>query len=157
MNSKNILIILPAIIIAILLINISLFAQDTTKGVIDVGNITSWVSDYGYHPAVVTNGGIAGYDYNGTFPKGTAGGVYTEGIVWGGKVYDGNSPLVRVNGCTYFPGNYPLTRLYRVRPFYDKKYIKDDAASTFLVPDSMVTDSMINIVYQQYQKDWKIY
>jgi hypothetical protein len=154
MNSKNILISLPALIIAILLINIPLFSQDTTKGVMDVGNITSCVTDNGFHPAVVTNGGITGIDYNGTFPKGTAGGVYTEGINWGGKVYDGNSPLVRVNGSTYFNGNYALTRLYRVRPFYDKKYLKDDAANTFFVPDSMVTDSMINIIYQQYQKDW---
>ena len=154
MNSKNILTNLPALFIAILLINIPSFSQDTTKAVMDIGNITSWIRSDGFHPAVVGVGGIAGLDWNGTFPKGTAGSVYTEGICWGGKVFDGNDKLVRVNGSTYWDGNYPLTRIFRVRSFYDKKYLKDDAANTFLVTDRAVTDSMINIVYEQYQKDW---
>jgi hypothetical protein len=154
MNSKNILINLPALIIAMLLINTPSFSQDTTKGVMDINNITSWIMSNGFHPAMVGIDGLAGSNWNGNFPKGTAGGVYTEGICWGGKVYDGNDKLIRVNGSTWLSGNYPLTRLFRVRAFYDKKYLKNDAANTFLVPDSAVTDSMINVLYQQYQKDW---
>ncbi len=143
-----------AVIFVISVINISVYSQVYNSAPMDVNNITSWILNDGFHPARIGNGGVAGTFYNGTFPKGTAGGVYTEGINWGGLVFDGNNPLVRVNGSTYFNGNYPLTRLYRVRSFYDKKYLRNDAANTFLVPDSAVTDSMINVIYLNYQKDW---
>jgi Secretion system C-terminal sorting domain len=156
MHSANIFFKLTAIITAILIITIPLYSQDSTNtiGIMDVSNITSWVMSDGFHPAIVGIGGVAGSAWNGNFPKGTAGGVYQEGVVWGGKVFDGNDKLVRVGGASYFNGNYALTRLYRVRPFYDEKYLKDDAANTFLVPDSGVTDSMINMVYLQYKTDW---
>jgi Secretion system C-terminal sorting domain len=143
-----------AVILVISVIDISVYSQVYNSAPMDINNITSWILNDGFHPAPIGNGGVAGTFYNGTFPKGTAGGVYTEGINWGGLVFDGNNPLVRANGSTYFNGNYPLTRLYRVRSFYDKKYLRNDAANTFLVPDSAVTDSMINVIYLNYQKDW---
>ncbi len=145
-------------LIKILLIDLFLFAslygQNPDQSVIDVNNITSWIGSNGFHPTVVKEGGISGSAWNGTFPKGTAGAIYTEGVVWGGKVFDGNSPLVRVSGSTYFNRNFPLTRLYRVRTFYDQVDLRDDAANTLLVSDSTVTDSMISKVYDQYKKDW---
>ncbi len=130
------------------------YSQDSTMSVIDVNNITSWVDNRGFHPTVVTAGDLAGKDWNGTFPKGTAGGVYTEGIAWGGKVFDGNNPLVRVNGSTYISGNSPLTRVYRVMPFYDQIDLHGAAASFFRVPIDSVTDSMVSKVYDSYKKDW---
>jgi hypothetical protein len=154
MPSKNILVNLATLIIAILLLNIPLFSQDTTNSVIDVSNITSWIRDDGFHPALVTAGDVAGGNWNGTFPKGTAGSIYTEGVVWGGLVNDSANPLVRVGGSTYFPGNFPLTRLYRVRPYFDKIDLRDDASSTFRVRVDQVTDSMIAQVYNQYKKNW---
>ena len=77
------------------------YGQDPTESIIDVNNISTWVRNDGFHPALVKQEGLDGNMWNGIFPIGTAGGVYSEGLVWGGKVYDGGDTLVRVNGNTY--------------------------------------------------------
>ena len=94
MCTKKIFPDLPAfIVVAILLLNFPLFSQNNTWNVMDVNNITSWINNDGFHPAVVKDSSPSGFVWNGAFPKGTAGGVYTEGIVWGGKVFDGITSL----------------------------------------------------------------
>ncbi len=133
---------------------VPLYGQNPNQSVIDVNNITSWVSSNGFHPAIVTLGDVGGGDWNGTFPKRTAGAIYTEGIVWGGLVQDGLNPVVRVSGSGWLNGNMALTRLFRVRPYYDKIDLRDDASSTFRVLLDQVTDSMVVDVYNQYKKDW---
>ena len=145
---------LPTLFIIISILNIPLSSQNITHGVMDVSNITSWIESNGFHPNVVDVGDVVGANWNGTFPKGTAGAIYTEGIVWGGLVYDGSLPVVRVSGSTYSNGNYPLTRLYRVRLYYDKIDLKNDASITTQVPVDQVTDSMIAQVYNQYKLDY---
>ncbi len=123
-------------------------AADPVSTVLDINNITSWITSDGFMPAVV------GQSWNGTFPKGTVGAIYQEGIVWGGIVNDGQSPPVRVGGNTYIGGTTRLTRVVRVRPDYATADLTDDAANFFLVPNSQVTDGMISQIRDQYAKDW---
>ncbi|HKI78089.1 MAG TPA: T9SS type A sorting domain-containing protein [Ignavibacteriaceae bacterium] len=128
-----------------------IYPQDPTQGIIDVNNITSWISNDGGHPPIYLS---EGETYNGSFPKGTAGFVYTEGIVWGGKVYDGSSSIIRVCGNTYTYGTSPLTRLYRVRPDYDVADLKDDASNYYGCSIDSVSESMTELLHNQYKKDW---
>ena len=80
--------------------------------------------------------------------------MFTEGILWGGKVFDGNEKIIRVNGSNYSSGNSAITRLYRVRSDYFKADLTDDAANFFIVPKNQVSDSMISAIYKQYERDW---
>lgn len=121
---------------------------DPITSVVDVNNITSFVDSKGYHNNII------GASYNGTFPKGTAGVVYQEGIVWGGKVNDGGPQTIRVGGNTYNSGTKSLDRLYRVRPDYETADLTDDAANFFIKPQSQVTDGDIQQLRTQYEKDW---
>jgi len=133
----------------ICIITAPLKSQDPTASVMDVSNITSWVWNNGLHYNVV------GSDWNGSFPKGIPVGViFSEGVVWGGKVLDGNEPLIRVSGSTYFNGNVPITRLFRVRTYYKEEDLRDDAANFFMVSPEEVTSTMIDEIYNQYEKDW---
>ena len=138
----------------IVITSVITYGQDPTESIISVNNISSWVRNDGFHPALVKEEGLDGNLWNGNFPIGTAGGVYSEGLVWGGKVYDGKDTLVRVNGNTYGAGNYPISRLFRTRNDYKTVDLKDDAAKYFRVTLDQVTQQMIDAVYNQYQKDW---
>ncbi len=122
---------------------------DPGQSVMDINNITSWVSAEGFHDWVVAS------SWNGAFPNGVnAGAIFSEGIVWGGQVNDGSSPLIRVNGNTYGTGCRPITRLYRVRPDYKTGDLTRDAASFFAKALGAVTDGDIQQLRDQYAKDW---
>ena len=126
-------------------------AADPNASLIDIGNITSWVTQDGSYPAMVYAG-----SWNGSFPKGFSGGViYSEGIVWGGLVNDGQPPTVRVGGNTYYPGTTALTRIVRVRPDYKTADLSDDAANFFQEMSSQVTAAQVQQIYDQYDKDWQ--
>src|SRR6266478_4558796 len=62
------------------------------QSIMDINNITSWVRDDGIFDYLVASA------WNGTYPKGTAGTIFTEGILWGGLVQDGRIPALRVGG-----------------------------------------------------------
>ncbi len=127
----------------------TLQSQDPEQSIINVNNITSWVRNDGFHDWVVAS------SWNGVFPKSIpAGAIFSEGLVWGGKIFDGSDPLIRVNGSDYGNGNLPITRLFRVRTYYQNADLTDDAANFFLVSPNHVNDSMIAQIYQQYKKDW---
>ena len=130
--------------------NIQKTAVDPTSTIIDIGNITSWISDNGQRPALFSS------SWNGSFPKGFIGGVvYQEGILWGGLVNDGLSPAVRVGGNTYFNGTTALTRIVRVRTDYKTADLTEDAANFFQTFSSSVTADQIQQIYDQYDKDWQ--
>jgi hypothetical protein len=138
------------IIFLFFLLTFPLHSQDPEQSVININNITSWIGNNGFHPWDMVAEG-----WNGSFPKGTpAGVIFSEGVVWGGKVLDGNDPIIRVSGSTYFNGNVPVTRLFRVRTHYKIEYLRDDAANFFLVSPEEVTEAMIEKIYAQYEKDW---
>ncbi len=116
---------------------------------VDINNITCWVGSDGYHDWVV------GGSWNGAFPNGAnAGPIFSEGIVWGGKVSDGSSPVVRVNGNTYGTGCKPITRLYKVRPDYLTGDLTQDAADFNSIDVNSVTSADIDAIRAQYQTDW---
>jgi len=120
-----------------------------SQSLVNINNITSWVTEEGFHDWVVASG------WNGAFPKGTTvGAIFAEGIVWGGQVNDGASPLVRVNGNTYGTGCSPITRLYRVRPDFLTGDLTMDAATFNNVSAGAVTPSDIQATRDQYQIDW---
>ena len=50
------------------------------KSILSINNFTSWVQRDGLFPWDYPGG------WNGSFPKGTVGVVFSEGIVWGAKV-----------------------------------------------------------------------
>lgn len=122
---------------------------DPAQSLVDINNITCWVGQDGFHDWVV------GGSWNGAFPNGVnAGAIFAEGIVWGGKVNDGATPAVRVNGNTYGTGCAPITRLYRVRPDYQNGDLTQDAADFLSISVTDVTAADIQAMRDQYQKDW---
>lgn len=124
-------------------------AVNPSQSLINIGNVTSWIRDDGFHDWVVASG------WNGAYPNGlNIGTIFSEGIVWGGLVFDGNAPTVRVDGNTYGTGCYPKIRLYRVRPDYLNGDLTSDAASFNNVPISNLTEADIQILKDQYQTDW---
>ena len=70
------------------IITSSAYCQDSTQNVMDVNNITSWVRDDGFHPAMVKGSNPHNNAWNGTFPIETTGAIYTEGVVWICKAFD---------------------------------------------------------------------
>lgn len=122
---------------------------DPYQSLLNINNATMWVADYGFHDWVVGGG------WNGAFPNGTrVGAIFAEGMVWGGQVYDGSSPVVRVAGNTYQSGTFAVTRLFRVRPDYLTANLASDAASYNDIDLGQVTDGQIQEIRDQYAKDW---
>ena len=133
-----------------LLFNSPIQSQDPKQSVINVSKITSWVTEEGFHDWIVGD-----KSWNGSYPNGKPVGViFSEGICWGGLVYDGQSPVVRVNGNTYGTGCSPITRLFRVRTDYYTADLTLDAASFFNKNKDSVTIEDIEQVKAQYEKDW---
>ena len=135
--------------LANLLISTPIYSQDPTQSLINVSKITSWVDNRGIHDWIVAQG------WNGAYPSDLPVGViFSEGMCWGGLVYDGQDQKVRVNGNTYGTGCSPITRLFRVRTDYYKTDLTNDAASFFDKDKKDVTEEDISIVKNQYEKDW---
>lgn len=123
--------------------------QNPSQSLLNINNVTMWVTEEGFHDWVVAN------SWNGAFPNGSSvGAIFAEGIVWGGLVDDGNLPVVRVNGNTYGTGCAPLIRLFRVRPDYKTGNLTSDAATFNNIPVGQVTDAHIQALREQYEKDW---
>ena len=147
---KNSLLFLSVLLLTLLSIPAHTFAQDPEQSVLNVGTLTTWVESSGYHRFDVVNN-----LFNGKYPKPLPVGViHTEGINWGGKVYDGGSQIVRVNGNNFGSGCSPITRLFRVRTDYYKADLKDDAADFYQKNRDEVSDAELQQIKYQYEKDW---
>ena len=136
--------------------------------ILDINNVTTWVRNDGFFSWVVEG------SWNGTFPKGTIGDIYSQGIVWGGFVNDGKSPLLRVGGSTYSTGlrggailtdahgnvtgvddpTSSSVRIFRVRPDYATADLRDDASCFLVKKLTDVTDGDMDGLRTQYAKDW---
>jgi hypothetical protein len=127
--------------------------QGPSTTVMNINNITCFVQPSGFHP------NFYGASWSSAFPKGTAGGIFQEGVVWGGLVNDGQSPTLRVGGNTYFSGTHELDRIYRVRPDYKTANLSDDAANSLYYQNypldlSAVSDADLQTIRNQYETDW---
>lgn len=156
-------------------------AGTPSQTILGINNLTVWVRNDGFfHWAVngdesFPKGSISWLQHgawNGTFPKGTVGAVFCEGMVWGGQVKDGVSPSLRVGGSTFQSGLWsgkiltdnqgktsgrenPLgedVRVYRVRMDWRTADLRDDAVNYYRTND--VTDEMIVALRSQYETDW---
>ncbi len=125
---------------------VMLFPQST---LININNISYW--QYYNGKSAIAQGGISGVE----FPKGTAGIVYRDGVLWGAKV-EGD---VKVGGQLYRTGTQPLLdRIYRIRRDWrslSRENIREEARAIFQVPLYDVSDEMIEQVLSQYRLDWK--
>src|SRR5437879_6126661 len=139
-----------------------------TQTILDINNVTTWARNDGFFDWVVQG------SWNGTFPKGTIGDIFSQGIVWGGFVHDGQTPELRVGGSTYRTGSAAgaiLTdgagnvtgredpaasgvRIFRVRPDYKSGDLRDDAANLLQKQLASVTDDDIAQLRTQYETDW---
>ncbi len=130
----------------------------------NVNNMSIWLRDDGWGARDPDNGN-AGF----TFPRQTTTAVYQHGILWGGNINDGRSPVLRVGGQTYSPGtvsgkiiapgipenpNDTTVRIYRVRPDFATADLLLDAAEINRVSPGGVTQLMIALVRAQYSRDW---
>lgn len=134
-----------------------------------VASFFDWQGITGFNP----NTGSSGT----TYPRSKVGVIYRDGLVWGGLVRDGNTPVKRVGGNTYRIGTQPgkivsgapedweaqsagngVIRIYRIRA--DFKTINDavlvaDAADIFQISSSDVSQTEIDAIREQYALDWK--
>ncbi|MCK4812316.1 MAG: hypothetical protein KAT14_00105, partial [Candidatus Marinimicrobia bacterium] len=117
----------------------------------------------------------------GIYPRGTAGTIFQDGFLWGGKVDTTGNDVgndIRVGGQTYnigtIPGwvitggdyedaetadiTNPLVRIYRIRPDYESlthAMLIQDAAELNEISSSSVTTAMTQDLMDQYVLDWE--
>jgi hypothetical protein len=146
----------------------------------NANNVTSWIHSDGFYNWLVKQ------SWNGECPKGSGvGTVFSEGIVFGGKMLDGAySDSIRVTGDTYFIGMQPGAiqsdgagntigaedpkdsgvRVFAIRPDMPPSIeadtstwpsLVDDAATFFQESIDSVTQTDIRQIADQYFKDWR--
>jgi hypothetical protein len=131
---------------------------------VNVNNLSMWISADGLSardPATGNSGTI--------FPRGTAGVVFQDGMVWGGLVNDGLTPRLRVGGQTYSIGtsagriispgvaenpSAPDVRIWRIRRDYVTADLRQDAAELLRVPPGAVSEADVAAVRAHYETDW---
>jgi hypothetical protein len=147
-----------------------------TRTLSNISNWAYWV--YSNGQSGHTPSGVSG----GIYPRGTAGAIYQDGFVWGGKFdanNDGTAEEIRVGGQTYNigtqpgrviiggrydAGNFeladvtdPLVRVFRIRPDYmnlNHAMLVQDAAEQNEISTSSVTTAMTQEIIDQYALDW---
>ena len=104
------------------------------RALININNISMWFARDGFsgHNPLTDTPGT-------TFPRSTSQIVFQDGLVWGGRVIDGNPQQVRVGGQTHrigtVPGRIlsrgvaedrddPLNRIYRIRHDYRRAELR---------------------------------
>ena len=109
------------------------------------------------------------YRWSAVYPYWTAGFLYKDGMIWGGKVYDGGELIIRVGGSDYrsgfLPGRIiskgmaenpddPDVRIWRVRRDWQTVDLRRDAAEFLYVSEDSVTREQMEAIRSQYEKDW---
>jgi len=138
------------------------------RTLVNVGQVSMWIYSNG-------QSAIGPDDNSGLyFPRGSliSAAIFQDGFIWGGKVNDGATPVVRVGGQTYSIGTAPgaiisrgvrenegdretVDRIWRVRRDYPTADLRQDAAELSLIQSAAVTDGQIGEVRAQYAEDWK--
>jgi len=132
---------------------------------ININNMSMWFKDDGYSAGnpYTDNSGV-------TYPRSTDQVIYRDGLVWGGRVLDGDPQELRVGGSTYAQGtvpgriiekgvamdeNDPAVRIYRVRRDYKTADLRLETSEYLNIGLSEVTDGQIEQLRAQYAKDWQ--
>ncbi len=143
-------------------------AGSVNQTLVNVGQVASWIYSDG-RSAIQPDGNSGFY-----FPRGNliATAVFQDGFVWGGRVNDGGSQLIRVGGQTFRIGTVPgaivskgvgedlndvmlVDRIWRIRRDYATADLRLDAAENNLTTTSQVDDGQIAAVRAQYAADWR--
>ncbi|NOY76662.1 MAG: hypothetical protein GXO76_02200 [Calditrichaeota bacterium] len=142
-------------------------AGEPLHTLLNINKIAHWIQADGIsaHDPYTNGSGVY-------FPRGTygAGVIYTDGLVWGGYVQDGQQPSLRVGGTTYTTGliqgailspgtaenaNAPDVRIWRIRPDYRTADLRQDAAEYFEKSLNEISSSDVEVVRKQYETDWE--
>jgi hypothetical protein len=141
--------------------------NQVTRTICSIANWTYWQYSSGLsaHTPADQSGGI--------YPKGKAGVIYTDGLVWGGH-YDGNPNDIRVGGVTYNVGtvagwidengnpadpNNERVKIWRIRDDW-QTLTYDQVRNDAMILNQLggigeVTDAMCQDIIDQYEEDWK--
>ncbi len=135
------------------------------RALININNISMWFQRDGLsaHNPLADISGV-------TYPRSTGTVVFQDGLVWGGRVLDGDDQEVRVGGQTFRSGTVPgrilsrgvaqdrddpRVRIYRVRNDFQDADLRLDTAELLGLGLSQVTDPDVTLVRAQYAKDWR--
>jgi len=148
-----------------------------TQTLWNINNIAGWIGNDGYsgNNPFTESSGVK-------YPRGTAGVIYQDGIIWGGKVTQSHWPQpeggYRVGGQTYRIGTIPghifipgtsttppvpsdpnSAYIYRIRADWQNLTVNDpeviqDAAELNNVDTSQVTPAMAQAVLDDYEWSW---
>ena len=150
-------------------------AQDIAFGeraLININNMSLWFKRDGWSARNPLYSSLSGV----TFPRGTDQVIYQDGLIWGGRVYDGDPQIIRVGGQTYEVGTVPgaigpqpslglargeaededdpSVRIYRVRRDYQTGDLTRDIAELLDISETEVTEADIAALRDQYEKNW---
>jgi hypothetical protein len=124
-------------------------ALDPTGTLSNINNWSYWLHYNGMSGITVM--GQSG----GIYPRGTAGTIFQDGLIWGTKV-NGN---IRVGGQTYGVGTLPLlNHIYRIRADWatlNMAQVLEETAEFYDIEPAAVTSDQANEIIDQYKKDWK--
>lgn len=140
-------------------------AASGERALININNMSMWFRRDGYSAGnpYTDNAGV-------TYPRSTGQVIFRDGLVWGGRVLDGDPQELRVGGQTYAIGTVPgriiskgvaesaddpSVRIYRIRRDYRSADLRLDAAEMLNEGLSEVTDADVAALRAQYDEDWR--
>ena len=133
-----------------------------------INRLAAWYESDGEQERIPGSGNAGLYYPAGT----TATAIYCAGVLWSGLFYDGQLPVLRMNGQAYNSGtkpgailgirtgvsedpNAPGVRIWRIRRFYQNADLTQDASYMYHVARGEVTPQMISDLRTQFEIDWK--
>ena len=134
----------------------------TERTQLNINNMAMWIQSDGWsaRDPLTGNSGV-------TYPRSTSQVIFQDGMIWGGRVKDGNDQELRVGGQTYEIGTVPgiieskgvaqdrdTARLYRIRRDWATADLRLDASEVLNMGLSEVTDAHEEAVRAQYERDW---
>lgn len=134
----------------------------TERTMLNINNMAMWIQSNGASARnpITSGAGV-------TFPRSTDQVIYQDGLIWGGRVLDGNPQELRVGGQTYAIGTVPgvieskgvaqdraTARLYRIRRDWATADLRLDASEVLNKGLSEVTAANEDSVRAQYERDW---
>ena len=133
---------------------------------ININDMVYWIYKSSWRTTLGSPNGV-----QADFPKGTGGAIYSDGIVWGGMVSDGNSQSPRVGGTTYDEGvkagvvrydddgnvigsTHPDDHhIWWIRPNYETADLTEDASMIFQTDNP--SNNEIQEIYDNYAYFWQ--